>query len=326
MLASIGWYGFYTQYYYSADSSFIAPVYDRMHRYLHTVWKTEPNGLVVERSGEWNWGDWGENVDIGVLSNCWYHLALKVQKEFAVRLGKQEDIRKINGMMESIEKCFHIRFWTGEGYRSPGYRGETDDRSQAMAILSGLAPVNVYPQLVKVLKKEHHASPYMEKYVLEALFAVGEPEFALQRMKERYTKMMNYPYTTLFEGWGIGEEGFGGGTISHAWSGGPLTLLSQKVCGIEPTSPGFKTFRVQPQLGKLTEASASFETVYGRISVDIQTERETAGYSSDRTGRNRSTGSNQRRKTPDLSFRRTFFSYLNLCIFDSFAASYRLTG
>ena len=41
--------------------------------------------------------------------------------------------------------------------------------------------------------------------------------------------MLSYKdYTTLFEGWGIGQEGFGGGTINHAWSGGPLTLLSQK--------------------------------------------------------------------------------------------------
>ena len=83
--------------------------------------------------------------------------------------------------------------------------------------------------------------------------------------------MLSYKeYTTLFEGWGVGAEGFGGGTINHAWSGGPLTLLSQKVCGIEPTSPGFKTFRVKPQMGSLTEASATVETHYGKIKVDLK--------------------------------------------------------
>ena len=57
----------------------------------------------------------------------------------------------------------------------------------------------------------------MEKYVLEALFQMGEPTFALERMKQRYTRMLDYAeYTTLFEGWGIGAEGFGGGTINHA--------------------------------------------------------------------------------------------------------------
>ena len=42
-------------------------------------------------------------------------------------------------MMYSIEKCFNTKFWTGTAYRSPGYHGKDDDRSQAMAVLSGLA-------------------------------------------------------------------------------------------------------------------------------------------------------------------------------------------
>ena len=105
---------------------------------------------------------------------------------------------------------------------------------------------------------------------MEALFVMGEPNFALERMRSRYTKMMAYPYTTLFEGWGIGAEGFGGGTINHAWSGGPLTILSQKLCGIERLKPGFKHFRVAPQLGMLNEASAVVPTLYGDIRVDIK--------------------------------------------------------
>ncbi|RHJ87807.1 alpha-L-rhamnosidase C-terminal domain-containing protein [Parabacteroides sp. AM08-6] len=271
MLASVGWYGFYTQYYYSGDSSFVASVYDRVHRYLHEVWQVDKSGLALERDGDWSWGDWGENIDMGVLTNCWYYLALKAEKAFAVQLGKIADAEKISNMMYSIEECFDTKFWTGDSYRSPGYKGETDDRAQAMAVLSGLASKDKYPALLKVLKKEYHASPYMEKYVLEALFEMGQPAFALERMKQRYTKMMNYTdYTTLFEGWGIGAEGFGGGTINHAWSGGPLTLLSQKVCGIEPTSPGFKTFKIKPALGTLTNAEASVPTHYGDIKVKLQ--------------------------------------------------------
>ena len=57
-----------------------------------------------------------------------------------------------------------------------------------MAVVSGLAPVGRYKALLKVFKKEYHASPYMEKYVMEALFMMGEPEFALKRMRDRYAK------------------------------------------------------------------------------------------------------------------------------------------
>jgi len=270
MLASVGWYGFYTQYFFSADSSFVPVIYDRLHRYLHEVWQVDENGLAIERAGEWSWGDWGQNVDMEVLTNCWYYLALKAEREFALQLNKTKDAEDILFMMRCIENSFDRKFWTGTAYRSPDYRGETDDRAQAMAVVSGLASENRYPALVKVLQTEYHASPYMEKYVLEALCQMGEISFAIERMKQRYETMMNHKeYTTLFEGWGIGSEGFGGGTINHAWSGGPLTILSQKVCGVEPVTPGFRTFRVAPQLCPLTEASTTVASVNGEIKVAI---------------------------------------------------------
>ena len=80
-------------------------------------------------------------------------------------------------------------------------------------------------------------------------------------------------YTTLWEGWGLGPQGFGGGTGNHAWSGGPLTLLSQCVCGIRPTAPGFARFEVKPQLGTLTQASAQLMSVNGLIKADVQQEK-----------------------------------------------------
>ncbi|MDR0795925.1 MAG: glycoside hydrolase, partial [Tannerella sp.] len=270
MLASVGWYGFYTQYFYSADSSFIPEIYDRLHRYLHDVWKVDEQGLAIERAGEWNWGDWGNNIDIGVLTNCWYYLAVKAERDYALQINAARDAENIRQMMGRIETAFDTKYWTGTAYRSPDYKGETDDRAQAMAVVSGLASKDKYPALTKVFETEYHASPYMEKYILEALCMMGEATFAIERMKTRYEKMMNYNYTTLFEGWGIGDEGFGGGTINHAWSGGPLTILSQKICGVEPLLPGFRSFRIAPQMGSLTEASVTIASVSGDIKVSIQ--------------------------------------------------------
>ena len=271
MLASIGWYGFYTQGFYSGDDSFVPEIYPAMKKYLHEVWQTDPDGLVITRAGDWNWGDWGENIDLEVLTNCWYYLALKAELEFAHKLGYDHDAETIQGMMAAIEKNFNRRFWTGNEYRSPHYSGETDDRAQAMAVVSGLASEDKYSAIKKILDKEYHASPYMEKYVLEALFMMEEPDQAMERMHQRYGKMLSYrDYTTLFEGWGIGTEGFGGGTLNHAWSGGPLTLLSQKVCGIAPTSPAFRTFAVNPQMGKLKWANAQVDTSFGLIKLSLK--------------------------------------------------------
>lgn len=133
-----------------------------------------------------------------------------------------------------------------------------------------MADESKYEAILKLFRHYEYASPYMEKYVLEAMFRMNRPCEALERMKKRFGKMVDYPrLTTLFEGWGIGPEGFGGGTYNHAWSGGGLTLLSQKVCGIAPVKPGFKEFSLRPQMGFLTHAEMSMLSVNGRISVSL---------------------------------------------------------
>jgi len=48
----------------------------------------------------------------------------------------------------------------------------------------------------------------MEKYVLESLFQMNDADAAIARMKTRYQKMVDSQYTTLWEAWGIGAEGF----------------------------------------------------------------------------------------------------------------------
>ena len=140
------------------------------------------------------------------MSNSWYYLALKGELEFARILNKTDDIQLIEGMMSRMKTAFNKRFWTGKEYRSPNYKGETDDRGQALAVLAGFAIPEQYPLVLEVLKKERHASPYMEKYVGEALFVMGYPKVALQRTRERFADMVNYPdCTTLWEAGHLGE-------------------------------------------------------------------------------------------------------------------------
>ncbi|HEY9155885.1 MAG TPA: hypothetical protein VIM69_12185, partial [Opitutaceae bacterium] len=247
MLAAVGREGFWTYGFYSGDFETLRLVYPGVKRYLE-IWDLQPNGLIMERPGSWSWGDWGENIDMSVLANAWYHLALQGQRNMAQQLGYNDDLPWIDSRLRRIEQAFQKVYWTGSEFRSPAYQGATDDRANALAVVAGLAKPEQYSQLRSVLVKELHASPYMEKYVVEALCLMGEPALAQERMKERYAKMVNNTeYTTLWEGWGIGEKGFGGGTINHAWSGGPLTIMSQYFAGIAPTSPAYKTYRISPQ-------------------------------------------------------------------------------
>jgi alpha-L-rhamnosidase len=266
MLNSVGYFGFWTYYLYTGDLDTIRTVYPRVRRYL-SIWKIGNDGLVIPRKGGWTWGDWGKNKDMTILYNGWYYLALKGQLNMATAVGEEQDIPGIKAKMAGIEKQFNQAFWTGKEYRSPGYKGQTDDRCHALAVVSGLAGPDKYDAIREVFKTSRHSSPYMEKYVGEALYMMRFEDEAIARTKERFKTMTDHRYTTLWEDWRIG--GSGGGTINHAWCGGALTLLSQYGAGVAPEKPGYETYHVMPQLGPLKRIKTTVPSVKGDIQVEI---------------------------------------------------------
>ncbi len=274
MLNSVGYFGFWTYYLYSGDIDTLSTVYPAARNYL-SLWKLGDDGLVIPRDVGVLWGDitvwadWGENKDLPILFNAWYYLALKGQKLMAEAVGETDDISGITARMKSIEANFNKTFWNGVEYRSPDYKGETDDRVHALAVVSGLAKPEQYPAIREVFRTQVHCSPYMEKYVAEALYQMRFEEDAIARAKKRYEYMTNHEYTTLFEGWEIGKKGFGGGTINHAWSCCMLTLLPKYGAGIAPVTPGYETYHVLPQMGPLKHIKTTVPSVKGDIAVEL---------------------------------------------------------
>lgn len=262
MLASVGWYGFWNYYLNTGDKATLEYIYPAVKKYLG-VWNLDETGLTVQRKGGWTWGDWGNNKDMRLIQAGWHYLALRGAAEMASELGFTDDREKYLLRMDSIAAAYN-GCWNGKAYRHPDYKDETDDRVQALAVITGIASPDKYPAILDIFKTQYHASPYMEKYVMEALFDMGCGEFALERTQNRFTPMVDDPErTTLFEDWEPG--GSGGGSTNHAWSGGSITVLGRKMCGIEPIEPGYKLFKVEPSPSGFRQASISVPSVAGDI-------------------------------------------------------------
>lgn len=270
MLASVGYYGFWTYYMGTGDKELIEYVFPKAKKYIH-VWKTSPEGLVIPRKGGWTWGDWGDNKDMELLFSLWYSIALDGYAHMARLVDEPAEAQWADEVNDRLRKVFHQKYWTGTYYRSPDYKGLPDDRAQALAVVAGVLPEELYPTLRPFFRQQYHASPYMEKYVLQALCEMGYYQDAMDRMRFRYGAMVDSPLTTLWEGWGIGNGGFGGGSYNHAWSGGPLTILSSYVAGVKVVEPGFKVFSVSPNLGNLSHVKVTVPLAGGRfIEVDVK--------------------------------------------------------
>ncbi|HEY4206577.1 MAG TPA: alpha-L-rhamnosidase C-terminal domain-containing protein, partial [Puia sp.] len=271
-VTSIGEFGLWNYYLNTGDRQAIVDLYEGARRYLD-LWKEDGRGTVIFRRGNWTWGDWGDNIDTVLLYNLLYYTGVSGMHKMAQEIGRTDDARRFERFMNVFRESFNRQFWNGKAYRSPGYTGDTDDRVQALAVVTGVAGEDKFPALLHIFQTTEHASPYMEKYVLEAMFRMNDVDEALARLRRRFGPMVDYPgFTTLFEGWGPGKEGFGGGTINHAWSGGPLTILSRYLCGIAPVEPAYRVFGVLPQPGSIAHASAVVSSVAGKISVSFVNE------------------------------------------------------
>ena len=254
--------GFMTYYEYTGDKAFIEKVYDASLDYLK-LWEIGENNLVVHRSGSWDWPDWGSKADMTAIENAWVYYALSAVEEMADILGKDEDVSFIGERKETIAKGYEA-LWIDDGFKSEDVK-KPDDRANALAVLAGLATKEQYGAILNVLTTTKNSSPYMEYYVLEALCKMGEYEKAQERIKDRYEDMVNEDYSTLWEFWNSWQ-----GTMNHAWSGGPLVIMSKHFAGIAPTEAGYEKVEINPQYALSDTLKCTVPSVKGIITLDYE--------------------------------------------------------
>ncbi len=260
--------GFLTYYEYTGDKAFLEKVYDESIDYLK-LWEIGENNLVVHREGSWDWPDWGNKADMTAIENAWVYYALSATEEMAAILEKNDDISFITQRKEAISKGYKA-LWTENGFKSEDAK-KPDDRANALAVLSGLAEKEQYNTITNVLTTTKNSSPYMEYYVLEALCKMGEYEAAKDRIKDRYNDMVNADYSTLWEFWDSWR-----GTKNHAWSGGPLVIMSKHFAGITPIAAGYEKIKIDPQYTLSDTMSCTVPSVKGLITLDY--EKNPEGY------------------------------------------------
>jgi alpha-L-rhamnosidase len=252
-------------YEHTGDRQVLLEVYDAVKEYLG-LWQIDEEGILIPRHGDYYWFDHGSKIDNPVLEHAWYYSALKSARKVAELTGNAGDIAWFQQRMDILYSSFHRQFWRGEGFRSESFY---DDRANAMAVISGLAVKETWSKIISILKHVRNATPYMEGYVLEAMFLMGYPDEALQRMRERYASFVNHADTTLWEDFSIL------GTRNHAWSGGPLTVLAKYVAGIHPVTAGYGVYRVMPQMCDLQAISMTIPSVKGEIRTTMTKDTET---------------------------------------------------
>lgn len=125
-------------------------------------------------------------------------------------------------------------------------------------------------------------NPYIEGYEVKGHFEIGQPQRALDLIRLSWGWYLNNPMgtgSTMIEGYNVdgsflytANAGYDKSSSyishSHGWSSGPVDALVSYVVGIQPLTPGGKTWSLAPQMGDLNSAQGGFTTPLGKFSAE----------------------------------------------------------
>lgn len=149
-----------------------------------------------------------DNVKFSTWQRLWVALA-ESEKELGQNITDEQieemkahigtvDYTVADNRLKSIEASFFKTFFKTE-FKAFSSGDFIDDRANALAVLSGLAPESCYPDIRKVLLSVFNSTVYMENFVLTALCEMGYIEDAYRRMCARYYNLARNENSTLWE-------------------------------------------------------------------------------------------------------------------------------
>ena len=264
-------------YLYTGDTALVTELYPKVATYIKQFVAANRNtdGLQIlsASGGAWNWIDWGMNLDVQIgsantVSNGLFVRLLENAKSLAQASGNTADVAYYQGLQDQVRLQFNRYFWNSSanayvfGVLNGAQSAAIDDRSNAWAMLAGMADSAKLNGILNVLNTRQNASPYQERYIEEAMFLMGNDNDAINRMLTYYKPDIDSWSQTMWERVPASYN-----SNNHAWAASPAYLLGAFVAGVRPTAPGWARYKVMPLLGPLTSAAATVPSPHGLITV-----------------------------------------------------------
>lgn len=284
--------------------------YESMKRFMKAA-KWWSSFLAITPTERYIWrfpfhfGDWAApegNAKDWIKKGKWVATAYfanscQIMSEIAKILGFNNDQAYYQKLREKIIKAYRKTFTDGEGNLKKEFQtGYVLPLHFNMT--SGTETQQMSKNLVRLIKEaDNHLTTGFTgtPYILFALSDNGKLGEAYQLLLQDTCPSWLYEVkaggTTIWERWdalrpdgtvNIGElsgkkseEDSGGGMVSfnHYANGAVGDWLYKRLLGLEPTSGGYKTFKVEPMVGgNITWAKGHTETPYGRAGVDWKIE------------------------------------------------------
>jgi alpha-L-rhamnosidase len=272
----------WTLYLMYGDTRILEMHYGAMARWVDYL---KDNSVELIRPNYANYGDWlsiEADTPNEVLATAYFAYSTKLMGYIAGALGKTEDRRRYETLFRDISEAFCRAFVSQDG----SIHGETQT-VYVLALQFGLLPKELKDKAIRRLtgnireRGDRLSTGFLGVgYLLPALSDSGELDVAYKLLtQEAFPSWMysiKHGATTIWERWDgwTEENGFqtpSMNSFNHYSLGSVGEWMFRYMAGIEadPAEPGFSHVVIRPRPGgRLTRVKASYESLYGAISVE----------------------------------------------------------
>jgi hypothetical protein len=206
--------------------------------------------------------------------NAFYYKGLEAFAEIAAALDNNYDASCFRKYAQEARNAFNTILLRPDSLYNDGIGADHASLHGNMLTLAmGITADTCRSAALNFIKKQGMAcSPYGAQFLLDAVFEVNDPDYALKLMTDTtlrsWYEMMRDGSTITTESWSHKIKK--NQDWNHAWGAAPANIISRRLMGIEPTKPGFARVRIAPQTGRLGYAYIKQPTPRGIITVEIK--------------------------------------------------------
>ncbi len=267
------------------DPAFVQSFFQGIDDVLHFfISKIDSETGLLGKTGYWNFVDWAEEwpwsdkLQIGGVPKGGYNgqssilsLHLAYSAKHAAKLyrwkGNVPKAQEYEKVAETLIDAVKENCWDN----SKKYFADTPEKesfsmhAQIFAVLTGAVPEKDVKSFVSRFEKDNkliQPTMYFRFYLTQALKVAGLADNYLETLN-MWHEMLNIGLTTF------AEKPDPTRSDCHAWSASPNYDFLATVAGIEPDSPGFKTVKIEPHLGKLNKIKGFMPHQAGTIYFDL---------------------------------------------------------
>jgi alpha-L-rhamnosidase len=275
-------------YRHIGDKKYLMEQHDALLTTIQSL-KDEENSehLFANKLKQWPFVDWspGFNGDTPLARQATQFYMIKAAKEAAFLLHAMGDDANAEMATRWAEQ---LTAAAQAAYVKPD--GAFSDRRQdnSMAIYAGAATpaeeTAIWDNVLKPGSKDWSTvvTPYYNNYVIFAMSMIGHTQSALNFVRKYWGGMIDEGATTFWEGYDPSwpkvhfhkylqaDNGMGYFvSLCHGWSAGATNFLTERILGVRPTSGGFRTCVIEPNLCDLKWVKGTVPAPDGEISVAV---------------------------------------------------------